>query len=79
MTGMAFSERNMNKGRAECPSCESYISLSKPRLGQKVVCPVCKEQFEIVWLNPLELDWPLDDPDPYKEYEYPEENYRRRQ
>lgn len=78
MIGMAFSERKLKKGRAECPSCESHIPIGKARMGQKVVCPVCKEKLEVVWLNPIELDWPLDDYDPYDEYEISEEFEHRR-
>jgi lysine biosynthesis protein LysW len=35
--------------------------LARPRLGQRVVCKSCKAEVEVVWLDPLELDWPVDD------------------
>jgi len=39
-------------------------------MGKRVVCPVCRAELEIVWLDPIELDWPYDDDeDEYDEYE----------
>jgi len=59
--------------KTECPSCESLIPVArKPRMGDLVICPVCKEKLEIIWLNPIELDWPMDDYEDYDEYDEPE-------
>jgi len=39
-------------------------------MGKRVVCPVCHTELEVVWLDPVELDWPYDDDeDDYDEYE----------
>jgi lysine biosynthesis protein LysW len=47
---------------AKCPSCGSDINVgSQSRMGQMFTCPACGEVSEIVWLDPVELDWPLDD------------------
>jgi len=55
--------------KAECPQCSYEISVgSQPHVGQQVVCPSCGSELEVVWLDPLELDWPLLDDDE-EEYE----------
>jgi uncharacterized paraquat-inducible protein A len=44
--------------RSLCPACEGAVSLpGRPQLGLKVTCPFCGEQLQVVWENPLELDW----------------------
>lgn len=46
----------------ECPSCGSKVFVgSKPRMGQRLKCQSCSSELEIVWLNPVELDWPYDE------------------
>jgi hypothetical protein len=40
-------------------------------MGQRVGCPVCREKLEVIWLHPVELDWPFEDE--YEEYD----DYRR--
>lgn len=48
--------------KAVCPACSKSILLGpKPKLGQRVVCPSCKADLEVAWLEPLELDWPFDE------------------
>ncbi len=50
--------------QATCPSCGEDINISsKPKMGQKVICPECGNELEIVWLDPIELDWPYDEDD----------------
>ena len=46
-----------------CPDCDGQITLHHARLGQKVVCPYCDTQLEVIDLEPLELDWAVDWPD----------------
>jgi lysine biosynthesis protein LysW len=31
-----------------------------PRLGQKVICPHCDVELEVISVDPLELDWAYD-------------------
>ena len=47
---------------AECPSCGLPVQLgSKPKMGQQVNCGACDTELEIVWLDPIELDWVYED------------------
>jgi len=49
---------------AECPQCGSEVSVgSQPRIGKLVECKGCGAELEVVWLDPLELDWPMMDED----------------
>lgn len=49
---------------AECPQCGGQILVGfQPRIGKLVLCAGCSEEFEVVWLDPLELDWPMIDDD----------------
>jgi lysine biosynthesis protein LysW len=50
--------------KAECPTCGAQVFVGgSPRLGQRFTCAGCKTVLEIVWLDPVELDWPYDDDD----------------
>ena len=62
---------------AECISCGSEIKISRqPRMGLQVTCPECDAELEVVWLDPVELDWPFDEEgfDEDEEYDF-EEDY----
>lgn len=52
--------KNSNNGR--CPLCRDnvHIGSSQLKVGNRVMCPGCDAQLEIVSLIPLELDWPND-------------------
>lgn len=55
---------------AECPSCQSEIKLTgKPFMGQQVRCRSCDADLEVVWLDPVELDWVPEDDDDYNRYD----------
>ena len=46
---------------AECPQCGNNVSVgAQPKMGKRVSCKECGAELEVVWLDPLELDWPLD-------------------
>ena len=48
----------------ECISCGAEIKISgQPKMGAQVICPDCDASLEVVWLDPVELDWPYDDDD----------------
>jgi len=47
-----------------CLSCDDEIQITRPhKIGMLVTCAECGAEFEIVWLDPLELDWPFIDDD----------------
>ncbi len=47
---------------ADCPSCGAKVRMQvKPKMGQKTTCLMCKAELEVVWLEPVELDWPYDE------------------
>jgi alpha-aminoadipate/glutamate carrier protein LysW len=44
---------------ATCPRCQhEFNTSSRLRLGQCVLCPACDAELEVVWLDPIELNWP---------------------
>ena len=45
---------------AYCPDCDETITLSSPRVGQKLLCPHCDTKVEVIGLDPLDLDWAYD-------------------
>jgi lysine biosynthesis protein LysW len=61
--------------KAECPQCGVEISVgSQPRIGQLMTCTSCNSELEVVWLDPLELDWPMLDLDEEEEDEDSDED-----
>jgi lysine biosynthesis protein LysW len=49
---------------AFCPECEQGVKLgTNPQEGQKVSCPECGANLEVISLSPLELDWAYDAPE----------------
>jgi lysine biosynthesis protein LysW len=59
---------------ADCVSCGAQIKVgNKPALGQQFRCPNCGDTMEVVWLDPVELDWPVDDED-YDDDDYDDED-----
>ena len=63
--------------KAECPQCGEEITVgTQPRIGQQVVCNYCGSTLEVVWLDPLELDWPMmeyEEDEDFEEYDEDEE------
>lgn len=54
-------DRSKSQQSAQCPLCRDRIEfISHWRVGDRVICPGCDAQLEIVSLIPLELDWPYD-------------------
>jgi lysine biosynthesis protein LysW len=44
--------------KAICPSCGEWVKLSdNPKMGQKITCPECEADLEVIEVNPIELDW----------------------
>jgi len=48
---------------APCPECNHEIALPRPREGQRLPCPNCGAELEVISSEPLELDWAYTDPD----------------
>jgi lysine biosynthesis protein LysW len=49
---------------AFCPDCEESISLGpRPKVGQRITCPHCNADLEVIDTSPLELDWAYDGPE----------------
>ena len=50
--------------KAECPQCGKLVAVgSHPTMGKPIDCESCGAELEVVWLDPLELDWQLFDED----------------
>jgi len=46
---------------AYCPDCDGRIVLNPhANLGQKLTCPHCDAELEVISVNPLEFDWAYD-------------------
>ena len=45
---------------AYCPDCDERIDLKHARVGQKLFCPHCDTEVEVIAIDPLELDWAYD-------------------
>ena len=51
---------------AVCPECEAEIDFGKPievRVGERVFCPECDIELEVISTKPLTLDYAFDDED----------------
>jgi hypothetical protein len=45
-----------------CIDCEEPITLGpNVRVGQRLLCPHCAAELEVISLSPLQLDWALDE------------------
>jgi lysine biosynthesis protein LysW len=59
----------MPEPKAECPNCGESIRFSRyPKLGQKVTCSHCGERLEVIYLEPIELDFEYEEEAEYYEY-----------
>jgi lysine biosynthesis protein LysW len=48
---------------AECPDCGEKVPVRLPiEMGQRVLCPNCMADLEVVETVPLELDWFYEEP-----------------
>jgi lysine biosynthesis protein LysW len=46
-----------------CPECEHRLKLgARARIGQRIICPKCKANLEVVSLTPPELDFYIPNP-----------------
>lgn len=54
---------------ANCPDCDAKLVVNVVRLGQKLTCPYCDTELEVIGVDPLELDWASDWSDDWEDYE----------
>ncbi len=47
--------------KTTCIDCDAVIQVDDPSEGDIIVCPECGVELEIIDINPLDLDYPLDD------------------
>jgi Zn-finger nucleic acid-binding protein len=48
---------------AMCPECEGEFRTGPIlKVGQRLICPNCDAELEVIHLSPLELDWAFDEP-----------------
>lgn len=48
---------------AFCLDCDRLLDLGhNPKIEQRVTCPRCETKFEVVSLDPIELDWVYEGP-----------------
>ena len=56
---------------AECPSCGEMVLFGKnPKLGELITCRECEEELEVISLEPILLDFPLEDGEYDEEFDY---------
>jgi alpha-aminoadipate carrier protein LysW len=61
---------------AQCLSCGNEILFNKnPKMGMLVACSECGAELEVVWLDPLEVDWPYNDWDEEDDEELDDDDY----
>ena len=52
----------------DCLDCERPIKLTfHPLIGQIITCPHCDAEFEVIEVDPLELDWVYFEPEDAEE------------
>lgn len=49
---------------AYCPECGRQVVVERPQLGQLLTCSRCRSDLEVINLEPLQLDWTMDDGQP---------------
>ena len=64
--------------KANCISCQAIVNAeNNPFLGKAITCSKCDARLEVIWLEPLELDWPADDYDYEDDYEKNSYDYQK--
>ncbi|MFP4395955.1 MAG: hypothetical protein ACLFTI_11885 [Anaerolineales bacterium] len=54
--------------KAFCPACDEAITIQgNPKVGQRLRCPSCDTEIEVIDVNPVELDWAYEDEDDFYE------------
>lgn len=75
---MAKANMKTNTLMAYCRACHSRIRFNeRPELYDIVVCSECDEEFEVIRLSPIQLDWAsdFDDDDEWSNVVYDDDLY----
>lgn len=43
--------------QAFCPECNRRLAVESPELGDFLTCPHCNTSLEVIYLEPIQLDW----------------------
>ena len=63
------------KVSAECPSCGEMVFFTKrPEIGEYVECKYCEEALEVIDLEPVLLDFPLEEDGYDDDYDYDDDD-----
>ena len=60
---------------ALCPGCDEEIYVPVARVGAKVTCRACKDELEVVGVNPVELDWAYDEDEEWDDDENEDDDF----
>jgi lysine biosynthesis protein LysW len=53
---------------ALCPSCVASIHIhDNTKIGKLLTCSECRIVREVIWMDPVELDFPYDDEDEFED------------
>lgn len=52
---MAMNDRR--RWIADCPDCGASVSMKHAEVGERVECPECGEELEVIRLRPPKLDY----------------------
>jgi alpha-aminoadipate carrier protein LysW len=44
-----------------CPNCDTVLSVNNPQMSAMIECRECGQELEIISIDPLEVDFPLED------------------
>ena len=57
-----------------CPECEAKINFDSPvEVGERVFCPECDIELEVISAKPLTLDYAFDDDEDWEDEDWEEE------
>lgn len=61
---------------ADCPECAAPVRFERmPKMGQILACNACGTHLEVIDLEPIELDWPIDSFEDDDDYDYDDGDY----
>ena len=76
--GSDIAGKDIIMSESVCPSCNAQVKVKgAPKIGMRAKCESCDTELEVVWLDPLELDWPMEDFEDEEDFDpyYEEDEY----